>query len=370
MMRRLLSLLALVAVPAVAVPPRVALFEFQCDEPHYRSWRAAADATAVVQAALSGDEAFVLVERAELDRLLDELQLGGGGLLRGADAPRLGRLARADWAVFGRFGTNAAGRRPFSLELVDLVQAGPLAETNLVLEAPPGSRLVVDEAVARRLTEALGGLLRAAAQETASPARLRVGFMPSADPALAVRLREAEARVMSGLAGAGVQSARFTRAGRGLAEAELDTLGLVEDAGSRSPADALVWLAGGPVPTLWLADGQAAARTVDEAALTAALRERAGAAERAFDAARRAEAARQLWTGLAGVYRDFEEFIGDPAGQAAWFQLVTALEALCLLDPALPEAREALVRVRWHPMAGHHARSEFRFQLRRSAAWG
>jgi hypothetical protein len=55
----------------------------------------------LLTAGLSAGTRFDLVERRELDRALAEAQMSLGGLLRAADAVRVGHLVRADWFLLG-----------------------------------------------------------------------------------------------------------------------------------------------------------------------------------------------------------------------------------------------------------------------------
>jgi hypothetical protein len=55
----------------------------------------------LVTVQLAQQPRFELVERRELNRVLDELQLGHGRLARAADAIKAGKLVRADWYLLG-----------------------------------------------------------------------------------------------------------------------------------------------------------------------------------------------------------------------------------------------------------------------------
>ncbi len=61
----------------------------------------------LLTAQLSKVDRFELVERRELERVLREVELGAGGLVRAADAVKVGRLARADWFLLGSLGRTS-----------------------------------------------------------------------------------------------------------------------------------------------------------------------------------------------------------------------------------------------------------------------
>lgn len=112
---------------------RVALMNLICEDNSYRSTLGALDFTVALQAEIGGDTRHQWVERAELDKVENELHLSAFGQIDRTEAIRGGRWVKADWAVFGRISTNDANGRSLNLEVVDLQHADALAETNLTL---------------------------------------------------------------------------------------------------------------------------------------------------------------------------------------------------------------------------------------------
>ena len=104
-----------------------------CEDNSYRSTLGALDFTVALQAEIGGDTRHQWVERAELDKVENELHLSAFGQIDRTEAIRGGRWVKADWAVFGRISTNDANGRSLNLEVVDLQHADALAETNLTL---------------------------------------------------------------------------------------------------------------------------------------------------------------------------------------------------------------------------------------------
>ena len=105
-MKLLPSIVALLLLPAATVAQTtrpagvtVAVFDFEADGP------AAGDlgrqSAEVVAALLGGEPGLRLVERAALDRVVDELELGASGLV-GDRAAEAGRLVGAELIVVGR----------------------------------------------------------------------------------------------------------------------------------------------------------------------------------------------------------------------------------------------------------------------------
>ena len=118
-----------------ARPLRVALMNFTSDDNSYRSTMAAINFTATLQAQLSELTEFEWVERAELDKAESEFNLAGLGFMDRAEAIRGGRWVKADWAITGRFSTNAIGQRTLTLETIELLRADLLDSTTIDLKA-------------------------------------------------------------------------------------------------------------------------------------------------------------------------------------------------------------------------------------------
>ncbi len=225
----------LAGVTLSAAPLRIALNPFTCDDVSHRSALAAADFTAALQAQLAGDAAVQWVERAELAKVEQELKLGALGLVARGDAARAGRIAGADWAVYGRFTTNAPGTgRTLALELVDLAHAEPMGETNLPFASPPTGPLRFTADSATAVASALTDWLRQEREAALARAgQMRVAILPVI---IDFGFGTTTSDLAAGLAGALATTAtnvplhvvRFTRAGRAVDEADMALTGLAE----------------------------------------------------------------------------------------------------------------------------------------------
>lgn len=168
---------------ALAAPIRVAVMDFTVEELSYRSSKAAVDLTGVLQAelAVNPPAGIEFVERAELDRAVTELQLGGIGLADRRDGLRAGHWARADWAVFGTLVTNhvPGGPRQLRLEAVELARASVLSATNLSVKSLASTHFSPDAGEFSRLANELGGWL---AGEADRESTLRTAMVVAALP--------------------------------------------------------------------------------------------------------------------------------------------------------------------------------------------
>ena len=160
--------LFLLSLDVFAAPIRIAVMNFTVEELSYRSSKAAVDLTGVVQAELAAKPpaGVEFVERAELDRAVAELQLGGVGLADRRDGLRAGYWAKADWAVFGTLLTNRVpgGARKLRLEAVELAQASVFSATNLSVKSLASTHFSPDSGEFTRLAGELGDWLAAEAQ--------------------------------------------------------------------------------------------------------------------------------------------------------------------------------------------------------------
>jgi hypothetical protein len=114
-------------------PLRVALMDFVSDDNSYRSTVAIGNLASVLQAEVSEDTNYDWVERAELEKSVDEFKLAGFGLIDRSEAIRSGRWVKATWGIFGDVSTNFNGNRILTLEIVNLQRADVLVKTNLLL---------------------------------------------------------------------------------------------------------------------------------------------------------------------------------------------------------------------------------------------
>lgn len=110
----------------------------------------------LVAAELTGVKGFELVERASLDRILQEQKLSWSGLVRANDAVRIGKLLKVEWFLLG---TEAAiaGTNCLVARIVD-------ARTGIILDAG----VIPAETSLPLLASELAGFLRQVRQNAAS----------------------------------------------------------------------------------------------------------------------------------------------------------------------------------------------------------
>jgi tetratricopeptide (TPR) repeat protein len=196
------------------------------------------DTAALLEARLSGEPGVVLLERREVGRILNEIQLGAAGAVKPAEALRVGRLLHADGFLLGapyrgRDATNAVVR------LVD-ADTGQLRELS-VLSA---------EADPTEAAETLVGLVRAVVRgETDTRAVAFVGVGGFEDLSVRPRHPGLESELRSHL------TAALRIPGRRVVERELTTLlldeqrlqlaGLVESGSGPSRFQGAFWLVDG-----------------------------------------------------------------------------------------------------------------------------
>ena len=145
-----------------ASPARVALMDFSTDDNSYRSAQAAADFSSVLQAELNGIPGVEWVERAQLDRAREELELSSMELLSGVSSIRWGKWVKADWMVTGSFSLDDRNRRTLFMEATDLKHADVLASQTLVLTNSDALQVQVDKNRVGYVANALRKLLLAA----------------------------------------------------------------------------------------------------------------------------------------------------------------------------------------------------------------
>lgn len=111
---------------------RVALMDFSTDDNSYRSAQVAADFTGILQANLAGETNIEWVERAQLEKARQELELSLMSTMGGNAAISRGKWAKADWLVTGQFSLDDQNRRTLALEITDLQHADVLARQTLI----------------------------------------------------------------------------------------------------------------------------------------------------------------------------------------------------------------------------------------------
>ena len=410
--RTFLILLLGLAVPAgrAAGPVRVALMPPSVLDGSVRSSRAASELVDSLSAHWTADPpaGFELVERAELRRLIEEQGLAEG-FLDPAAAVRSGRLARAELAVSGVFGTNAAGLRLLRLEAVDLGSGEVVAlRTHLSAQRAQGP-FQADPAFVGALDADIRKLLEEAnAERERLTGFLRVAFLHhAAGPGR--ELLDA-GRIIGALtnrtvAGRPVRLVLASRPAHGFDEADLAALGLVEGdtAAWRNAADLFVWTGEqvdlrpmkpvqGRAPvaetnsrvTLHVLDGSGAVRdetlgpwtnvtaTVAAGAISEAVLGKPKAAATRTAAAdspggRAASKAILDSIRINGGFQGLPYF--DSSHPDEWLSTLHRIELAAFLDPSSREARELWIRYRWLGMLGEQSRDRAQFWHRRVREW-
>lgn len=94
------SAAAVLTLTAATQPITVAVFDFESKEEALRD--AGPKLSALLQATLSGQENFITVERAEIEKLLGEQELGASGTVSTETAAKIGQLTGAKVLITGR----------------------------------------------------------------------------------------------------------------------------------------------------------------------------------------------------------------------------------------------------------------------------
>src|ERR1700728_14190 len=142
-----------------ATTPRIALMDFVSDDNSYRSTVAMGNLAAILQTEVSQNTNYDWVERAELEKSVNEFKLAGFGLIDRSEAIRSGRWVKADWAIFGDVSTNFNNQRSLTLEIVNLQRADVLAETNLSLSSEDNGPFQMKSEYVPQIASALRTLL-------------------------------------------------------------------------------------------------------------------------------------------------------------------------------------------------------------------
>lgn len=126
---------------APAPAPRIALLDLTTAGNSHRDQVAALNFTAALQAELSSLVDFDWIERAELGRLEAELEFSGSGFVDPAHQLKLGRWAKADLLLLGRFHSNQTNTWQLVLEIIDPQCADLLSSRLVPLKTPATQRL-------------------------------------------------------------------------------------------------------------------------------------------------------------------------------------------------------------------------------------
>lgn len=159
----LLALLSLLPISAFAGPNTVAVLYFDnSGGPTYDALKVGLAQMLITD--LLGTEGVTVVERAQLQAILDELALGHDGVVDPKTAAKVGKLSGAQWMVLGTY-FELGGTLFVQSRLVD-VETGVLLEAFKVQGEPSGF-LDLEAELARKYEAALRTL---AAADPAAPA--------------------------------------------------------------------------------------------------------------------------------------------------------------------------------------------------------
>jgi Ca2+-binding EF-hand superfamily protein len=227
---------------------RIALTDFTSDENLYQSFRAATDFSQTLQAQVSPSVRCQWIERAEVQKIQNELHMSAFGLIDGGAAIRAGKWLKADVLLTGRFLREGAGRVLF-VEVVDLRRGDVLSDTTIPLQCP------TNQPLRRVLTEVAGvatqvrTLLDRAMETYDRVKNLRtitvLFFENATGRAEFDRFARDYEKAFDAMAqtNGSWRVLRFPRATRGRDEAELALSGFVESEPGTfgHPADVYVW---------------------------------------------------------------------------------------------------------------------------------
>ena len=191
MMRlRVLSLAVTTAWAAVAAsaPPdapaaprqAVAFCNFTTTTFSYRDLTDAQKLTDMVQAQLASsdsEDAFIWLERSDIDAARRELELTTLGGIDSAASLRIGKWLKADYLVKGVLSLGDRNTRQFHIEIVGLDHADVLAARTLNLRSADGGGLAFSEADVRRTQSDIRTALNEA-RSTHAESRRRVLVAP------------------------------------------------------------------------------------------------------------------------------------------------------------------------------------------------
>ena len=111
----------------IQAAPKVALMDFATDDNSYRSAQAAADFTGLLQVQMADEPGAEWIERAQLDKARQELELSAMEGMNNGAALRQGKWLKADWMITGQFSLDDRNHRTLFLEITDLQHADVLA---------------------------------------------------------------------------------------------------------------------------------------------------------------------------------------------------------------------------------------------------
>ncbi|MEY3897469.1 MAG: hypothetical protein RLZZ214_2990 [Verrucomicrobiota bacterium] len=389
----------------------IAMAPFESGDDSYQSAEAAEDFAALLQVALAEKRTGTWVERAEIQKVRQELELQAFGMQDATHGLRLGTLLKANLLVTGNFVLDQDRGRSLEVEIIDVQHADVLAGTSLRIHGVPGQPLVVDPAdVAAAAEKTASALARATQALAAAEGRKRI--MPvffrdvSPDSERSTFLEKEIHAAFARTTDARFRMLTLPRAGASAGESELILAGLV----AHDPelwqrlAEVYVWgeyaefesadVAFEEVQvrlTLHVCAGGREIATVEEtfplknrdSALAEAVRKSLAAASTPAMELPAPAARAGLAASLLARARDARTRFPDlsdamkqtPSGQRRWRYRVGLLEMAYFLDPGNEELHRELMIERWNRGAfypvtrrdwtGRH----FRGLCRQSDAW-
>lgn len=378
-------------VQAETTTPRIALMDFVSDDNSYRSTVAMGNLASLLQAEVSGDTNYDWVERADLEKAINELKLAGFGLIDRTEAIRSGRWVKADWAIFGDVSTNFNGQRTLTLEIVNLQRADVLTETNISLPSSDNGPFQIKSEYVPQIASTLRTLLaQARGVYLASAKEDAVAFLflsftqsgsfdPWGDPEADFR----HSLLIESAKNQRFHLVQFQRAGVAMDEASLVLSGLAETDSNawKKVADHYVW---GDAHlddrkifdwetrewqderilhvklNIWDGGGepQVVALILTNETSEVAARELTQAIEPLLQPAGtkpiienvRNQISDSIFARYKGLPVNF--WFDSPEGRRQWFDAVQLLETACFFNPANAAAREQLLRLRWGSALG------------------
>lgn len=129
---------------ALEAMPRVALMDFSIDDNSYRSAQLAADFSAILQVKLTGQTNVEWVERAQLEKARQELELSAADLVSGGANVRRGKWVKADWMITGQFSLDDRSQRTLFVAVTDLDRADVLASRTMVFPGVAAPQFQLD----------------------------------------------------------------------------------------------------------------------------------------------------------------------------------------------------------------------------------
>lgn len=388
----------------------VAMAPFEAGDYSYQSSLAAEDFASMLQVQVQGNSGGTWIERAEIQKVLQEIELQAFSLRDATHGLQLGKLTKSDLLVTGSFGVDEGRGRTLYLEVIDVPHADVLASTSMVITGAFGDPLSVEASAVQAASQLLRSALAEAA-EVRSKMKDKTRMVPvffrnvSANSER-LDFLEREIQAQFGTAGnAETRILQLPRAGMVTGEAELVLAGLADsdpDLWQRL-AEVYVWgefseIESTDLPfedvkvqlTLHVATHAGEVATFEEtfpvrtrdAALKAITAKAVAAAAKAPKPAANPEARSTLATSLLARAADAQKRFPDriapntPAGQRLWRYRLGLLETACFLDPGSEEIQRELMIERWSRPAFYAVQSNlftgrhFRGMWRQSDQWG